>query len=62
MGIPFDENMAEQCGYVSYVLSMEQIARCSSGVNLVLSAHTLATSSINAFGTEEQKLKYLPKC
>ncbi|HPF21373.1 MAG TPA: acyl-CoA dehydrogenase family protein [Syntrophomonas sp.] len=63
MGIPFDEKFGgANAGYVSYVLAMEQLARCSSGVTMILSAHTLAVSSINTFGTEEQKLKYMPKC
>ncbi|MGE5453570.1 MAG: acyl-CoA dehydrogenase family protein [Methylocystaceae bacterium] len=62
LGIPLpDEYGGAGAGYVSYVLAMEQIARASSGVGMILSAHTLGLSSISTFGTEEQKKKYLPK-
>ena len=63
MGIPFPEEYGgADAGYVGYVLALEQLARCSSGVTMIISAHTLAVSSINAFGTEEQKKKYMPSC
>lgn len=60
-GIPIAEEYGGAgAGYASYVLAMEQIARASSGVGMILSAHTLALSAISTFGTEEQKKKYLP--
>jgi len=62
LGIPLpDEYGGAGAGYVSYVLALEQIARASSGVGMIISAHTLGLSSISTFGTEEQKKKYLPK-
>lgn len=63
MGIPFPEEYGGAgSNYISYVLAVEQLARCSSGVAMIMSAHTLAVSSINTFGTEEQKKKYIPAC
>jgi butyryl-CoA dehydrogenase len=59
-GVPFSEEFGgADAGYMGYVLAMEQIAQGSSGVAMVMSAHTLALSAINAFGTPEQKKKYL---
>lgn len=63
MGIPFPEEYGGAgSNYISYVLAVEQLARCSSGVAMIMSAHTLAVSSINTFGTDEQKKKYIPNC
>lgn len=61
-GIPFsDEYGGAGAGYATYVLAMEQIAAASSGVGMIISAHTLGLGAIDAFGTEEQKKKYMPK-
>ncbi|MGI5879100.1 MAG: acyl-CoA dehydrogenase family protein [Syntrophomonadaceae bacterium] len=61
-GIPYDDEYGGAgAGYASYVLAMEQIGKASSGVAMILSAHTLGLGAINAFGTEEQKKKYMTK-
>jgi isovaleryl-CoA dehydrogenase len=49
-------------GYLDHVLIMEEIARASSAIGLSYGAHSnLCVNQINRNGTEEQKLKYLPK-
>lgn len=61
-GIPFEEEYGgSEGGYLSYVLAMEQIACASSGVAMIMSAHTLGLGAISIFGTEEQKKKYMTK-
>jgi alkylation response protein AidB-like acyl-CoA dehydrogenase len=60
-GIPFAEEYGGAGGgYDGYVLAMEQIARVCSGVAMTISAHCLGLGAIAAFGTEEQKKKYMP--
>ncbi|MGE5423543.1 MAG: acyl-CoA dehydrogenase family protein, partial [Ignavibacteriales bacterium] len=49
-------------GYSCYPLAVEQIAKASSGVGMTMSVNGLGLSAINAFGTEEQKKKYIPDC
>lgn len=65
MGIPYpkvyggmDRDM------LSYAIAVEELARIDGGTGVILSAHTsLAAWPIFAFGTEEQKKKYLtPLC
>lgn len=61
-GIPFEEEYGGAgSGYSSYVLAMEQLGSKSSGVAMIISAHTLGLGAISVFGTEEQKKKYMPK-
>lgn len=61
-GIPYKEEYGgADGGYLQYVLALEQISKASSGVGMILSAHTLGLGAINAFGTEEQKVKYMTK-
>ena len=63
-GIPFPEEYGgADGGYDGYVLAMEQIAKVSGGVAMTMAAHTLGLGAISAFGTEEQKKKYMiPGC
>lgn len=63
-GIPFSEEYGgADGGYDGYVLVMEQIAKVSGGVAMTMAAHTLGLGAISAFGTEEQKKKYMvPGC
>ncbi|CFY03008.1 Acyl-CoA dehydrogenase/oxidase C-terminal [Syntrophomonas zehnderi OL-4] len=62
-GVPFPEKYGgADGGYAGYVLAVEQIARCSSGVGMIMSAHTLSVGAIGVFGTEDQKKKYMPPC
>src|SRR5947209_12605089 len=49
-------------GYVSYGLIVEEIGRGDSAVRTVISVQTsLVCSAILRWGTEEQKMRYLPK-
>ena len=49
-------------GYQEYITIIEEIAKVDSSVGLSLAAHnSLCTGHILQFGSEEQKLKYLPK-
>ncbi|MDR2610148.1 MAG: acyl-CoA dehydrogenase family protein [Clostridiales Family XIII bacterium] len=61
LGIPFP---AEYGGmgldYISYAIAVEELARVDGGAGVILSAHTsLGAWPIFAYGTEEQKQKYL---
>ncbi|MGI6514947.1 MAG: acyl-CoA dehydrogenase [Syntrophomonadaceae bacterium] len=63
LGIQFPEEYGGTgAGYTCYPLVLEQIARAASGVAMVLSVNALGASAIYAFGTPEQKEKYLPEC
>ncbi len=49
-------------GYFEYSAAIQEIARVCGSIGLSLAAHnSLCTGHILAFGTEEQKQKYLPK-
>ncbi|NLU46525.1 MAG: acyl-CoA dehydrogenase [Syntrophomonadaceae bacterium] len=62
-GIPYPEEYGGAGGgYDGYVLAMEQLARASGGVAMTISAPCLALSAISAFGTEEQKKKFMTPC
>ncbi len=62
-GMPFGEEYGGAgSGYDSYVLALEQIARVSSGVALVISVNILGLSAIKEFGTEEQKQRFMVPC
>ena len=61
-GIVFPEEFGGAGGdYLMYAIAMEELARVSGSVALILAAHvSLGTYPIFAFGTEAQKKKYLP--
>ncbi len=60
-GIQFPEEWGGTgAGYTCYPLVVEQIARASGGVAMTFSVHSLGTSAIYAFGTPDQKAKYMP--
>ena len=62
MNIP-EEYGGGGAGYDGYVLSMEQIGKVCGGVAMTISGHCMTLSTIMAFGTEEQKKKYMiPGC
>lgn len=62
-GLQFPEEYGGTgAGYTCYPLVLEQIARASSGVAMTFSVNSLGSSAIYAFGTPEQKAKYLPDC
>jgi butyryl-CoA dehydrogenase len=62
LGIVFPEEYGGAGGdYIMYSIAMEEVARASGSVALILAAHvSLGTYPIYAFGTEAQKKKYLP--
>ena len=61
LGIPFDKKYGgAELGSLSYAIAVEELARVDGGAGVILSAHTsLGAYPIYAFGTEEQKKKYL---
>ena len=62
LGIPFEEAYGgAHGGYISLLIALEEIARVSGTVAIILDAQTsLCCEPIHRFGTEEQKNKYLP--
>ncbi len=61
-GIPIPEDYGGVgAGNFEYVLAVEEISKCCASTGVTVSAHTsLCCWPILAFGTEEQKEKYLP--
>ncbi|MDR2156653.1 MAG: acyl-CoA dehydrogenase family protein [Clostridiales Family XIII bacterium] len=61
MGIPFPaEYGGAGLDNLSYAIAVEELARIDGGAGVILSAHTsLGSWPIYAYGTEEQKQKYL---
>ncbi len=47
-------------GHVERVMALEEIARHSGGLAMFVFTHQLGMAAILDFGTEEQKMKYLP--
>ncbi|MGH2831876.1 MAG: acyl-CoA dehydrogenase family protein [Solirubrobacteraceae bacterium] len=63
MGIPFPAEYGGGGGdTLAYALAVEELTRVDSSVAITLCAHTsLGTQPIYLFGTEEQKLEWMPK-
>ncbi|MGH2850097.1 MAG: acyl-CoA dehydrogenase family protein [Solirubrobacteraceae bacterium] len=63
MGIPFPaEYGGAGADTLSYALAVEELARVDSSVAITLCAHiSLGTQPIYMFGTEEQKLEWMPR-
>lgn len=61
MGIPYAKKYGGAgLDVISYAIAVEELSRVDGGVGVILSAHTsLGCYPIDAFGTEEQKKKYL---
>ena len=61
MGIPYEKKYGGAgLDVLSYAISVEELARVDGGAGVILSAHTsLGAYPIAAYGTEEQKQKYL---
>ncbi len=61
MGIPYaKEYGGAGLDVISYAICVEELSRVDGGVGVIVSAHTsLGSYPISAFGTEEQKKKYL---
>src|SRR6476646_8225280 len=62
MGVPWDESLGGAgLDLLSYVTTIEELARVDASTGLTISAHTtLGTSPIVHFGTDEQKRRYVP--
>jgi short-chain 2-methylacyl-CoA dehydrogenase len=63
MGIPFPLQYGGGGGdTLAYALAVEELTRVDSSVAITLCAHTsLGTQPIHLFGSEEQKLRWLPQ-
>ena len=63
MGIPIPKQYGGAGGTVQmYIMAVEELSRVCATTGVVLSAHTsLCMAPILEHGTEEQKMKYLPK-
>lgn len=63
MGIPIPVEYGGQGGTNQmYIMAVEELSRVCATTGVVVSAHTsLCMNPILEFGTEEQKMKYLPK-
>ena len=63
MGIPIPtEYGGVGADFTSYILTINEIAKVSATVAVILSVHTsVGTNPILYFGTEDQKNKYIPK-
>ncbi len=61
MGIPYSKEYGGAgLDVISYAIAVEELSRVDSGTGVILSAHTsLGAYPIAAYGTEEQKRKYL---
>ena len=61
MGIPYEKKYGgAELDVISYAIAVEELSRVDAGVGVILSAHTsLGAYPISAYGTEEQKEKYL---
>jgi alkylation response protein AidB-like acyl-CoA dehydrogenase len=63
LGMPFATDYEGAGGdYLSYALAVEEISKVDASVGISYSVQTsLNMGAINAYGSEEQKKKYLPK-
>jgi short/branched chain acyl-CoA dehydrogenase len=63
MGIPYPEEYGGGgAGNLAYALAIEELARVDSSTAITIAAHTsLGTYPIYAFGSKEQKDRYLPE-
>ena len=61
-GLPFDEKYGGSGGdYLEQVIALEEVARVSGTLAIILDVQTsLCSEPLYLFGTEEQKMKYLP--
>ncbi len=61
MGIPYGKEYGGAgLDVISYAIAVEELSRVDGGTGVILSAHTsLGTYPIAAYGTEQQKIKYL---
>lgn len=63
LAIPFNEKYGGLgLGQDCYVLAIEQLAMVSSSAPTAMIVSCMFMQAVNIFGTEEQKMKYLPRC
>src|ERR671913_2524559 len=64
MGLTLPEEYGGSGGdFVAYNLALEEISRADTPGGITMEAHnSLGCSPIAAFGTQQQKEKFLPKC
>ncbi|AWI04163.1 acyl-CoA dehydrogenase [Clostridium drakei] len=62
MGMPFSKEYGGSgTDYISYIIAVEELAKACATSSVILSGHTsLCCWPIYAFGTEDQKKKFLP--
>ena len=62
MGIPIPKQYGGQgCDILTYAMCVEELSKVCGTIGVIVSAHTsLCMDPILTFGTEEQKMKYLP--
>lgn len=62
LGITVEEEFGGSAmGYLQHVIAMEEISRGSGAIGLSYGAHSnLCVNQIRRFGTEDQKMRYLP--
>jgi isovaleryl-CoA dehydrogenase len=63
LGVTVDESYGgSNLGYLEHVVAMEEISRASASVALSYGAHSnLCVNQLHRWGSDEQKLKFLPK-
>ena len=63
MGIYFPKKYGGAgASYLSYIMAVEEMSKVCGTTGVILSAHTsLCCNPIYEYGTEDQKMKYLPK-
>ena len=63
MGIPIPKQYGGQgCDILTYAMCVEELSKVCGTTGVIVSAHTsLCMDPILTFGTEEQKMKYLPR-
>jgi len=61
-GVPWDEELGGAgMDYLSYIITIHELAKVDASHSITISAHTtLGTSPIVAFGTQEQKERFVP--
>jgi isovaleryl-CoA dehydrogenase len=63
LGMTVDEEYGGSAlGYIEHIIAMEEISRASASIGLSYGAHSnLCVNQIHKNGTQQQKLKFLPK-
>jgi isovaleryl-CoA dehydrogenase len=63
LGVTIDETYGgSELGYLAHVIAMEEISRASASVGLSYGAHSnLCVNQLHRWGSEEQKMRFLPK-